>query len=244
MAKFFLFVFTILLSLSMGLFVGQNYLLDAEKPEDFVAKTVGTDLPQFNLKAKINDGFNKLKDKFFANDEAAIPQPKSNTNSESERKLKDSASENEMPKLSIKQEQTKNINNKNLNTMAKSAAIPVDQPTSDKPVKPNTKVKKSAEKPVKNVTEDSPVSSEVAEEGTRSGWVIQVAAFQELSDARKVEQSILDEGYPPYIYKAKINSKTWYRINVGPFATVTDATNFKQSQKVHIKFKGAFVRKL
>jgi cell division septation protein DedD len=225
----------------MGLFVGQNYLLDAEKPEDFVSKTVGTELPTLDLKTKINDGLQKLKDKFFANDEASLPDPKNSETledliSDNDQTLKGSQDKKEVPKLSIKKEQTQAFDDKSRTQKPKQEARPViGQPT-----KPKT----TAQKPVKNVTEPIQDSSEVESEGTSSGWVIQVAAFQDLSDARKVEQDILKASYPSYIYKAKINGNTWYRINVGPFDSVTDATNFKQSQKVHTKFKGAFVRKL
>ena len=104
--------------------------------------------------------------------------------------------------------------------------------------------KSTAKEPVKKVATKPTRFDDVDEEGAKSGWVIQVAAFQERGDADKVDLQITRAGFPSYIYRTKINGQTWYRINVGPFSTVTEATNFKQSQKVHTKFKGAFVRKL
>lgn len=220
MAKFFLFVFTILLSLSMGLFVGQNYLLDnetaIENSDVSPSESSATNQVIFSLKTQ----FKKLLDKFVANDEASDPRPEA---------LEDDKVTN---KIIIKPQEKISVDTKvqTKSTIEDNRSLEADSnPTKDS-------VKKVAKKPSR--------LEEIDEEGAKAGWVIQVAAFQERTDADKVELQITRAGFPSYIYKTKINGQTWYRINVGPFTSVTEATNFKQSQKVHTKFKGAFVRKL
>lgn len=220
MAKFFLFVFTILLSLSMGLFVGQNYLLDnetaIENSDVSPSESSATNQVIFSLKTQ----FKKLLDKFVANDEASDPRPEA---------LEDDKVTN---KIIIKPQEKISVDTKvqTKSTLEDNRSLEADSSPTKEPVK------KVAKKPSR--------LEEIDEEGAKAGWVIQVAAFQERTDADKVELQITRAGFPSYIYKTKINGQTWYRINVGPFTSVTEATNFKQSQKVHTKFKGAFVRKL
>ncbi len=206
MAKFFLFVFTILLSLSLGLFVGQNYLLDEEdrnevaidsKTDSFLIPS-NIELPSLNLRAQ----FKKLMDKFSANETAEISSP------DEDRVMKAKPSE-------IAPSKTED---------QKALVIAKD--------------------PVKKVATPDSDLKQIDEEGAVSGWLIQLAAFQDLQDALKTEQQINEAGYPSYTYKAKVNGQSWYRNNIGPFSTAAEATQFKQSQKVHLKFKGAFVRKL
>lgn len=220
MAKFFLFVFTILLSLSLGLFVGQNYLLsdDLGKPNSkSESPSVSLDSLSLNLKFK----FNKLMDKIFANEEVKL----------ADEELLDSEKETESPEEFISDQPEAVTTDVKVLTVKKASDAAPEAGNADTKALPAKTTDSNKEMP--KVTFEK-----------KEGWVIQVAAFQEMSDALKVEQQVKDAKFPHYFYKTTINGQDWYRVNVGPFESVSEATNYKQSQKVHQKFKGAFVRQL
>ncbi len=227
MAKFFLFVFTVLLSLSLGLFVGQNYLLEPDS-----SAAVHTDENAFDQdKSSVSSYIRNLVNQIFANDEIAVGKIKEGSAEVSENQIND-------------QEELKNIK-----------SIPMHQ-GKDEPIK----FRDQNDSPAKNIVVETQKVKKVVEQKPAvenpisaqsnvgpnflDGWVIQVAAFQDVNDALKIKTKIVSAGYPNYVYKTEINGKFWFRVNVGPFRTVTEATNYKQTQKVHLKFKGAFVRKL
>lgn len=213
MAKFFLFIFTILLSLSLGLFVGQNYLLN-EKP--ISPQTAQDQSPKNPLGFDLKDAFKKFKDKIFANEEV-VPLSK-------EEKM-----EQDLAFVQEEEEKTE---------PESTSQIPDTNSTKKEP---GLDSQKSSKSDSSRSTIDAP---QWPDGSTVEGWVIQIAAFQTTKEAQKAEEQVKNAGFPHFTYKTKINGQTWYRINVGPFDTVAEATNFKQSQKVHLKFKGAFVRKI
>lgn len=233
MAKFSLFIFTVLLSLSLGLFVGQNYLMKANDDPNSSFEKTETE----SLYKGLGFYFTKIKNKFFANEEITINKADNENFEISEQQIsKEKELENikSIPMHQGKDEPIKFRDHK-------------EAPTKQLQIKPQS-VKKVADKKPKAVEDPdaNPSSDEANSVGPNAldGWVIQVAAFQDIDDALKVKNQIISAGFIDYLYKTQINGKSWYRVNVGPFKTVTEATNYKQSQKVHFKFKGAFVRKL
>lgn len=101
--------------------------------------------------------------------------------------------------------------------------------------------KTKAEKPK---TEILKTTSSETQTSSQQGWVIQVGAFQAESDALNVEQKVKELGYPFYYYKADVKGQKWYRVNIGPFDTLPEATQFKKTKNIQSKFKDAFVRQL
>lgn len=217
MAKFFLLVFTILLSLSLGLFVGQNYLLNHDKPEN-ISTTDKLNISIDSLSLNFKTSFNKLMDKIFANDEVLLSDH-SDTNSDPVKNLTDNKASEEQ------------------NDTFETPSPVVEESVKTKPVKEKQNVKP------KIANEKSEPALTLTEKAQK-GWVIQIAAFQDMNDAQKVEQQVNKHGYPIHTYKTEIKNQTWYRVNLGPFQSVTEATSFKQTNKVQEKFKGAFVRQL
>lgn len=249
MAKFFLFVFTILLSLSLGLFVGQNYILNGNSKSDVAVQDQS---PRVSLMDEITNTLHMIKDKIFANDQI-VPIEKEEFEEQqfadlSNTRLDDTQTQTEVEVVDENTDETPE-------SETEVAKVETTEPTQKADVKKSTdatstKTEKIEKKPIvktESIAIKADVQTDVSAEWTESqniGWAIQVAAFQDIKDAQKAEQQVKDAGFPNYTYKTKINGQTWYRINVGPFDSIADATNFKQSKKVHVKFKGAFVRKL
>ncbi len=256
MAKFFLFVFTVLLSLSLGLFVGQNYFIDSKATKTSESSTFDTSTLSFNLDLKtgFKEKFNFVMDKIFAQDKIkssdSVNAKDSDENSadtfnESNKNMETGNTSNNESKNEKVTQQIKDLHQ----------GFGVDLETSES-VADETKAKSEtsstqAESHVVKTIKTKPVSGlkisapdETKTGSSLTGWVIQVGAFQEETDALKVEQQVKESKFPFYYYKTEIKGKTWYRVNVGPFQNLNEATNFKQSKKVHDKFKGAFVRKL
>lgn len=61
-----------------------------------------------------------------------------------------------------------------------------------------------------------------------SGWVVQIAAFGELDSARDLANQLSGQYRASYA-KAVVNGKTWYRVNVGPFASENAARSTADS---------------
>jgi cell division septation protein DedD len=222
MAKFFLFMFTILFSLSLGLFVGQNYLLH-DTLENPNLKSENTTISLNSLSLNLKANFNKLMDKIFANDDVKITEDEEFIIEPETDSPEDTFDDKPM---------VGSADVKSLTVKKTSEPLPTESPKIEIEMKPISENSNKENNQIEAPSEK------------REGWVIQVAAFQEMSDALKVEQQVKEANFPHYFYKTSINGQSWYRVNVGPFESVSDATNYKQSQKVHQKFKGAFVRKL
>lgn len=79
-------------------------------------------------------------------------------------------------------------------------------------------------------SEDSQSSAEAQRNDSASGWVVQVAASTKLSNAKALVQE-LSADYRASYAKVKVDGKTWYRVNVGPFADEDAARSSAASLK-------------
>ena len=60
-------------------------------------------------------------------------------------------------------------------------------------------------------------------------YLLQVAAFTRLEDARKVQADLFAKNFQANIVEASINNITWYRVSLGPFKTKEDVEAAKQA---------------
>lgn len=216
MAKFFLFFFTVLLSLSLGLFVGQNYFLSTESTKS--AQMNYKPKIEFNLNFK--EKFNSIMNSIFANN-----------------KIKSVESDKSLANKTEDNSYSEDINN-----LHKEYGIDLEyENKQDQTAKSNVNEKTKTEK---LKPEALKISSNEATAQSKKGWVIQVGAFQAESDALNIEQKVKELGFPFYYYKADVKGQKWFRVNIGPFNTLPEATQFKKANNVQSKFKDAFVRQL
>lgn len=73
-------------------------------------------------------------------------------------------------------------------------------------------------------------SAKAQRNDSASGWVVQVAASTKLSNAQALVQQ-LSADYRASYAKVKVDGKTWYRVNVGPFADEDAARSSAASLK-------------
>ena len=79
--------------------------------------------------------------------------------------------------------------------------------------------------PVKKETME-PVPKSAAEQRTPLGtamWSVQVNAFAREKNARSLVKTIKNKGYDAFVISPKIDSRTWYRVREGQFASQKEA---------------------
>lgn len=242
MARFFLFTFTILLSLSLGLFVGQNYFLElneveiVQEPssksqagesvsgyenEDPKASDNSADLDNDSdpNDFSLSKSFYKILDKIFANEEV---EPVSDT----------SAADIRMESEEISKPMVE-----------KEVSLDEEEPENSEPFgRKNVEEKLTGDAPPK----DSPQKMVVEKQEPQqiSGWVIQVSAFQLEKDAVSVLEKIKSKNLIGFYYKIDLKGKDWYRVNIGPFESINDATTYKMKNKISRIFSGSFIKKI
>jgi len=63
-------------------------------------------------------------------------------------------------------------------------------------------------------------------------YLLQVASVKENSDADRLKAQLSLLGFTVYVSEPKNNDSKWYRVNVGPFKTLTDAQ--KQQKRLRV----------
>ncbi len=95
----------------------------------------------------------------------------------------------------------------------------------------------SRKEPEKAAKPAEEAKKEAEEKQEREAWFVQVAAFQERSDAEKRAKQLTDKKYKAVIVKADIPGKgTWHRVRLGPYDTSDQAKaaslDFMKKEKV------------
>lgn len=75
-------------------------------------------------------------------------------------------------------------------------------------------------------------------------FTVQVAAFNNETEAKKNAGSLKDKGYSAFYVPATVKGKTWYRVSVGLFATEKEAKEFKTDFLQRSKTSNAIVQKI
>lgn len=91
--------------------------------------------------------------------------------------------------------------------------------------------KKAAEE--KQVVEDKP----------RQRWTLQLSSFQDRSEAESFLAAIKATGYQPHMTEADVDGKTYYRVRLGTYKSIENATNAKTDFEKSTK-KSASIMKL
>lgn len=83
--------------------------------------------------------------------------------------------------------------------------------------------------------ESSDVSRGLDENNLPQAWVLQVGSFEVADKADNLMQQLRDGGFKSFVKAAAVDSKTYYRVYVGPKADKRRAT--EEKQKIDLAFK-------
>ncbi len=75
-------------------------------------------------------------------------------------------------------------------------------------------------------------------------YTVQVGAYPTADDADKMTTSLNARGYKANTTVAKTNGKTWYKVQVGLFDSLTEAQNYKKELVEKNRLSSAFVQKV
>ena len=76
---------------------------------------------------------------------------------------------------------------------------------------------------------------------SKSGFVVQVGSFSQRQNALVLSDKLEASGYPAFVESGKSNSKSIYRVKVGPKATRSGADQLRQKLLDNEKLKGIIV---
>jgi cell division septation protein DedD len=72
-------------------------------------------------------------------------------------------------------------------------------------------------------------------------WAVQVNATKDESTARRLIFQLRQKGYSAYLVEVGLRGETWYRVRVGRFATMGEATSIVVQLKNRERYKRAFL---
>jgi cell division protein FtsN len=72
-------------------------------------------------------------------------------------------------------------------------------------------------------------------------WAVQVNATKDPATADRLIRQLELRGYPAYLFKVRLRGETWYRVRVGRFATMEQATGMVVQLKNKEKYPRAFL---
>lgn len=110
----------------------------------------------------------------------------------------------------------------NLPPKEKAAVKTVAPVTAPAPAPTPTPVKAAAAATASPAPTPVPGKGSAAAAGVK--WLVQTASFQEVGEARKLQERLAVKGYAVLIQEADLGPKgKWYRVIVGPYPSQTDA---------------------
>ncbi len=80
---------------------------------------------------------------------------------------------------------------------------------------PNVKVNEAVTDPENTLRAQSLFAS-VNDNNNIKAWVLQVASFQDKSNAKKLQETLLENGYPAYVKVFTVHDELIFRVLVGP----------------------------
>jgi cell division septation protein DedD len=79
--------------------------------------------------------------------------------------------------------------------------------------------------------------------GSEGGWQLQVSSFRTEAEADAFMQQLRARGHKAHVQRAEIPSRgTWYRVKIGPFATMNEATKYRSTFEAKEKMPGFVVK--
>lgn len=128
-------------------------------------------------------------------------------------------------------------------TLAKAPAAEEEEEKENKPRVEATKTPEKTAKPA--VQEKPPVPTEKVQEKPeaerpRGEWSVQVNAYADEGDAKRLADKLTDKGYDAYVVSTNIKGRMWYRVRVGRLGTRQEARDLQQTLMTKEKFAKAF----
>jgi cell division protein FtsN len=75
-------------------------------------------------------------------------------------------------------------------------------------------------------------------------FTVQVASYPTADAAKSYANGLVKKGFPAFPVEATINGKTWYRVSVGSFKTMKDATTYRAQLLKQADLQNAIVQKI
>ena len=75
-------------------------------------------------------------------------------------------------------------------------------------------------------------------------FTVQVASYPTSDAAKSYANDLVKKGFPAFPVEATINGKTWYRVSVGSFKTMKEATTFRAQLLKQADLQNAIVQKI
>lgn len=72
-------------------------------------------------------------------------------------------------------------------------------------------------------------------------WAVQVNATKDPATADRLIRQLEGKGYPAYLFKVRLRGETWYRVRIGRFATMEQATSMVVQLKNKERYPRAFL---
>lgn len=88
------------------------------------------------------------------------------------------------------------------------------------------------------VAAPEPTAIAVSEDGR---WAVQVNATKDAGTARRLIFQLRQKGYQAYLVEVRLRGETWYRVRVGRFATMAQATSMVVRLKNQERYPRAFL---
>ncbi len=116
----------------------------------------------------------------------------------------------------------------------------------EKERKPQVEATKTPEKAAKPAVKKKPpastqkVQKKAKSKRPRGKWSVQVNAYAEKRDAKRLVKKLTGKGYDAYVVSTNIKGRIWYRVRVGRLATRQEARNLQRTLMTKEKFAKAF----
>jgi len=75
-------------------------------------------------------------------------------------------------------------------------------------------------------------------------YTVQVAAYRTEEEAQEHVQSLVDKGFPAFLFKKDLKGERWFRVNIGSFKTKREALKYEKALKKQTWIKKSFIRRI
>ncbi len=75
-------------------------------------------------------------------------------------------------------------------------------------------------------------------------YTVQVASYPSLDEAKAHANTLVGKGFPAYPVEAKIKGKAWYRVSVGSFKSMKEASTYRTDLMKQANLNSAIVQKI
>jgi cell division protein FtsN len=75
-------------------------------------------------------------------------------------------------------------------------------------------------------------------------YTVQVASYPSLEEAKAHANTLVGKGFPAYPVEAKVKGKAWYRVSVGSFKSMKEASTYRTDLMKQANLSSAIVQKI